>query len=182
MIAVAPLFAASISITTTSLPNGTVQTPYSATINTSNGCTPFKWAVSSGNLPSGVSMKPSKSTTSLSLTGTPSTAAGYSFTISATGCKGAVAKMAYNVTIQSTANHVVDIGWNASTSGSIAGYNLYRSPDGKTWSKINSSLIASTLYDDSSVSNGSTYYYAATAVDIYGSESTKSASITVAVP
>lgn len=177
-----PVFAASISITTMSLPNGTVQAPYSATINTSGGCKPIKWAVSSGSLPSGVSTKSSRSTTSLNLTGTPSKAATYSFTVSATSCKGQVAKKAYTVTVQSTANHVVDLSWSASTSSNISGYNLYRSPDGNTWSKINPSLIASTLYDDSSASNGSTYYYAATAVDISGNESAKSSSIKVVVP
>ena len=35
---------------------------------------------------------------------------------------------------------------------------------------------------DATVANGSTYYYAATAVDIYGHESSKSASIKVSVP
>ena len=142
----------------------------------------MKWEVSSGRLPSGISMKSSTSTTSLSLTGTPSTSATYSFTISVTGCKGGVSKKAYTVTMQSSANHVVDLSWKASSSSNITGYNLYRSPDGKTWSKINLSLIASTLYDDSSVSNGSTYYYAATAVDISGKESAKSSSVKVAVP
>ena len=81
--------------------------------------------------------------------------------------------MAYKVVIQATANHVVDLSWKASTSSDVAGYNLYRSPDGATWKKINASLIASILYADSSVANGSTYYYAATAVDIYGHESSK---------
>ena len=90
--------------------------------------------------------------------------------------------MAYTVTVQSGANHVVDLSWNASSSKNIAGYNVYRSPDSKTWSKINTSLVPSTLYDDSSVSNGSTYYYSATSVDISGNESAKSSSIKVSVP
>ena len=90
--------------------------------------------------------------------------------------------MAYKLVIQASANHVVDLRWNASTSSNVTGYNLYRSPDGTTWNKINASLIASTLYADSTVANGSTYYYAATAVDIYGQESSKTAPIRVAVP
>jgi fibronectin type 3 domain-containing protein len=90
--------------------------------------------------------------------------------------------MAYTVVIQASANHVVDLSWNASTSSNVTGYNLYRSPDGTTWNKINASLIASTLYADSTVANGSTYYYAATAVDIYGHESSKTAPVKVAIP
>jgi len=50
------------------------------------------------------------------------------------------------------------------------------------WKKANVSLIASTMYNDATVANGSTYYYAATAVDIYGHESSKSALIKVSVP
>jgi hypothetical protein len=182
LLVAAPAFASSISITTSSLPNGTVQTPYSATVKTSGGCTPVKWAVASGSLPAGVSMTPSTSTTSAALTGTPSKAATYSFTVSATGCGGHAATKAYTVTVQASANHVVDLSWSQSTSSNISGYNLYRSPDGNSWSKINASLVASTLYDDSSVSNGSTYYYAATAVDTSGHESAKSSSIKVVVP
>jgi fibronectin type 3 domain-containing protein len=86
------------------------------------------------------------------------------------------------VSIQATANHIVDLSWKASTSGDIAGYNVYRSPDGATWKKINASLIASTLYADSTVANGSTYYYAAAAVDIYGHQSSKTAAVKVVIP
>ena len=84
--------------------------------------------------------------------------------------------------IQATANHIVDLSWKASTSGDVAGYNVYRSPDAATWKKINASLIASTLYSDSTAANGSTYYYAATAVDISGHESKKTAAIKVSIP
>jgi fibronectin type 3 domain-containing protein len=76
----------------------------------------------------------------------------------------------------------VDLNWNASTSGGIAGYNVYRSPDRTSWKKMNVSLIASTLYSDSTVANGSTYYYAATAVDISGHESSKTAAVKVVIP
>lgn len=177
-----PGFAATVSITTTSLPNGTLESSYSATVNTKGGCTPFKWSISSGSLPAGVKMTPSKSTTSLTLSGTPSSATSSSFTVSVTACKGGNAKQAYTVTIQSSANHVVDLSWSPSTSTNVSGYNVYRSVDNATWSKINASLVPSTIYDDSTASNGSTYYYAATAVDISGNESAKSSSIKVSVP
>ena len=119
---------------------------------------------------------------SLSLTGTPTNAATYSFTVKVTGCHGASATSSYTVTIQPTANHVVDLSWQGSTSNGVAGYNVYRSPDGVTWQMLNVSLTASTLYNDSTVSNGSTYYYAVTAVDINNHESTKSASLMVSIP
>ena len=173
---------ANVGLTPTSLPNGTVETAYSEVIKAKNGCTPYKWAIASGALPAGVTATVSSTTTSLNLVGRPTTAATYSFAVEVTGCGGKTSQVSYKVTIQSTANHVVDLSWQASTSGDVAGYNVYRGPDGSTWKKINPSVIASTLYDDSTVANGSTYYYATTAVDVEGRESSKSAAVKAVVP
>jgi fibronectin type 3 domain-containing protein len=76
----------------------------------------------------------------------------------------------------------VDLSWKASTSSDVAGYNVYRSPNGTSWTKINVSTVASTLYSDSTVANGSTYYYSATSVDVSGHESSKTSPVKVAVP
>ena len=174
--------ASSVVIITTSLPNGTVKTAYSAVIKAKGGCTPYKWTIASGALPAGVIAKVSSNTTSLNLSGMPTRAGTYSFAERATGCSGHVSQVSYKVVIQATANHVVNLRWKASTSGDVVGYNVYRGPDRATWTKINTSTIASTLYDDSTVANGTTYYYAATAVDIYGHESSKTAAIKAVVP
>ena len=171
-----------LAIQTTTIPNGTVNTAYSASIRASGGCTPYNWAIASGSLPAGITAKASSTTTALNLSGTPTTAKSYPFSISVTGCGGYRTSDAYTVVIQSGANHVVDLSWNASTSTGVAGYNVYRSPDGVNWKKENASLLASTLYSDSTVSNGSTYYYAATAVNISGKESSKTASVKVTIP
>ena len=76
----------------------------------------------------------------------------------------------------------MDLNWKASTTSEVVGYNVYRGPDGATWKRINASLVASTLYSDSTVANSTTYYYAVTAVDISGHESSTSASSKVAIP
>jgi fibronectin type 3 domain-containing protein len=102
--------------------------------------------------------------------------------VQVTGCGGGTFKDSYKIAIQASTNHVVDLSWKASSSTDVAGYNMYRSADGSTWKKLNASLIASTLYGDSTVANGSTYYYAATAVDIYGHESNKTGAVKVSVP
>jgi large repetitive protein len=179
---VSPSFASTITISTTSVPNGTVQTAYSAMITASQGCTPYKWALASGALPVGVTAKASTSTTSFNLSGTPTKAGTYSFAVKATGCGGSVSQVAYKVVIQAGANHVVDLSWKASTTGTVVGYNVYRSPDAATWKKINASLLGSTLYSDSSVANSTTYYYSATAVDSSGHESSKTAAVKAVVP
>ena len=173
---------ANVSIKTTALPNATVGFAYSAVVQAIGGCTPYKWAIASGSLPAGVTLKVSNTTTSLSLTGKPTKANTYSFALKVTGCGGITSQVAYKVVVQAAANHVVDLSWKSSTSANIAGYNIYRSPDASAWKKLNVGLIASTLYSDSTVSNGSTYYYAATAVEINGAESSKTTPVKVAVP
>src|SRR5580658_7769381 len=85
--------ASAVGITTASLPNGTVKTAYSAVIEASGGCTPYKWAIASGALPAGVTAKESSATTSLHLAGTPTTAATYSFAVKVSGCGGSASQV-----------------------------------------------------------------------------------------
>jgi Putative Ig domain len=177
-----PCLASSVAITTTALPNGTVDPPFSAAVNASGGCTPYKWALVSGNLPSGSAKAVSSNTEALDLTGTPTAAGTYAFTVAVTGCGGHVSEVSYKVVVQATANHVVDLSWNASRSSNISGYNIYRSPDGSTWDKINISLLGSTIYTDDTVADGNTYDYAASAVNIEGIESSKSAVVRAVIP
>lgn len=174
--------ASSVAITTPRLPNGTVETTYSEFIQAKGGCTPYKWEIASGRLPAGVTAKVSSATTALHLAGKPTRAATYSFVVKATGCGGLVSKKSYKVVIQATAEHVVDLHWKASTSSDIAGYNVYRGPNGKIWTRINASLIGSTLYSDSTVANDTAYYYATTAVNLEGRESRKTAAVKAVIP
>jgi len=70
--------------------------------------------------------------------------------------------------------HTVALTWIASTTLTVTGYNVYRSSvSGTGYAKINSSLILAPLvsYTDTTVQNGTTYYYVATAEDASGSES-----------
>ena len=164
---------ANVKINTTSLPNGVLNHAYSTAVTAGGGCSPYKWKLTSGSLPTGVTMK-SSTTKSVTLSGSPTKAATYSFSISATGCGGKSASASYKIVVQNGANHIVNLSWNASTSNDVAGYNVYRGPDGKSWTKINVSLTASTQYTDSTVANGTTYFYATTAVDIQGNESARS--------
>ena len=173
---------ANVYITTMTLPNGTVGTSYVATISATNGCTPYRWAIT-GTLPAGIQYVSQNAGRSLIVSGTPTTASSYTFSATVTGCQGHQSQVSYTVVIQPVPFHVVNLSWNASTSQNIAGYNVYRGADGVNWQRINSGgLVASTLYSDSTASNGSTYYYAATAVNISGVESPKSTDLQVTVP
>jgi large repetitive protein len=173
---------AAIDITTTNVPNGTAKTYYSAVIAANGGCTPYRWAVVSGKLPPGVEEKASTTTTSLDLSGTPTIAASYPLTVSVKDCGGHVSEHSYKIVIKAATSYVVDLRWDASTSNDVAGYNVYRGPDGVRWEKINDSLIPSTYYNDSTVSDGSTYFYSATTVSVRGEESKKTSAIKVSIP
>jgi hypothetical protein len=80
------------------------------------------------------------------------------------------------------AAHSVTLSWNASTS-SVSGYNVYRSTSSTgTYTKLNSSLISTTSYKDATVASGKTYFYATTAVNSKGEESSYSNQAEVSVP
>jgi hypothetical protein len=79
------------------------------------------------------------------------------------------------------AQYYVDLSWTPSTS-SVVGYNVYRGPSAGNYTKINTSLDPNTSYTDNTVASGTTYYYAATAVNSAGQESTYSTPVKVNVP
>jgi hypothetical protein len=78
--------------------------------------------------------------------------------------------------------HSVVLTWNASTSA-VAGYNVYRGTvSGGPYTKINSALVTALTYTDSTVQNGTTYYYVTTAVDSGGTESVHSNEVSAPIP
>ena len=79
--------------------------------------------------------------------------------------------------------HSVDLSWNASTSKNVIGYNVYRgTTSGGPYTKINSVLDASTVYTDTSVDDGDTYYYVTTAVNSENEESVYSNEAQAIIP
>jgi fibronectin type 3 domain-containing protein len=80
--------------------------------------------------------------------------------------------------------HSVDIGWNASTSASLQGYNVYRSgTSGGPYAKISPLLSSTTLlYTDMTPLSGQKYFYVVTAVDVSGTESAASTEVAVTIP
>ena len=66
------------TITTTTLPNGTVGTAYNQTLR-ATGTTPITWSISAGTLPNGLSLN----TTTGAITGTPTVAGTFNFTVRA---------------------------------------------------------------------------------------------------
>jgi hypothetical protein len=77
----APAPVPALSITTTSLPNGQVNHPYTATLTATGGKAPLSWAISSGTLPAGLTLAASTG----AISGTPTaTAAMAAMTVTVT--------------------------------------------------------------------------------------------------
>ena len=69
-------------------------------------------------------------------------------------------------------NGNVSLDWGDNDESDLAGYNVYRSTTiGESYTKINTSLVTSSNYADSGLTNGSTYYYVVRAVDTSDNES-----------
>jgi hypothetical protein len=84
--------------------------------------------------------------------------------------------------VSGTANQSVSLNWDDNPASDIGGYNVYRSTtSGGPYVKANSSLINVSNYTDSGLTNGTTYYYVVTAVDIHSNESDDSTQVS-AVP
>jgi hypothetical protein len=73
--------ASTLTINTTSLPNGTVNSAYSYTLSASGGTTPYTWSIISGALPAGLSLN---SSTGI-ISGTPTTVQTANFTVQVSG-------------------------------------------------------------------------------------------------
>jgi Abnormal spindle-like microcephaly-assoc'd, ASPM-SPD-2-Hydin len=95
---------------------------------------------------------------------------------------GSPASIALSGTGVPPVSHSVALSWIASTS-TVSGYNVYRSnSNGSGYAKLNSSLVPALTYQDSSVDNGTTYYYVVTAVDSSGDESAYSNQASAVIP
>ena len=120
--------ASTVTITTTSLPNGTVQTAYSATLQATGGTSPYTWSVTSGSLPAGLNLASASGT----ISGTPTTAGTSSFTIQVADSAGNKASAGLTITINSGTGgtmpqfgHVfIVIGENSSYSSTYNSSNM----------------------------------------------------------
>jgi hypothetical protein len=79
--------------------------------------------------------------------------------------------------------HTVSVTWNASTTSSLAGYNVYRGTvSGGPYSRITSTPTAALQFTDNAVTAGQTYFYVVTALSGNGVESVTSNEMKVMVP
>jgi hypothetical protein len=91
--------AAGLTITTAPvLPNGAVSAAYSAALNAVGGDVPYAWSVTQGALPAGLTLDPASG----SITGSPSAAGGFTFTVQVTDSSSATATKTFNLEISAS--------------------------------------------------------------------------------
>jgi len=88
-----------VSITTSSLPNGTVGASYSQPLAASGGTSPYTWSMASGSqpLPGGLTL-----TSAGTITGTPNTAGVFSFTVRVVDSASGSAQKSLSITVVSS--------------------------------------------------------------------------------
>lgn len=89
------IFQPALDILDTTLPDGVTNKPYSKTLTPAGGTGSITWAVTSGSLPNGITLNASTGV----LSGSPTLAGTYSFTITATDSLGSTDSQAFTLTV-----------------------------------------------------------------------------------
>lgn len=144
-------------------------------------------AVSGGGFSTTGTMPPSTltagQTATLSIAFSPTSVSNFTGTVSvesnATNSPATVSLTGTGV----QATHWATLNWVASNSPQITGYNAYRATQsGGSYTKVNTSLITATTYNDYGVQSGQTYYYVVTAVNSSNLESVYSTQASTTIP
>ncbi len=160
--------AAPLQVTTTSLPSGTQKVAYSATLAASGGKPSYTWSVASGTLPAGLSLSTG------AITGTPTTAGTWSFTLRVTdsASPAATTTQGLSITISAAATAItiwpstalpgtadsgpdsaVELGvkFRSDVAGTITGIRFYKGSGntgthvGNLWSSSGTKLASVTF-------------------------------------
>ena len=182
-----------LSLSTTSLSFGSVNTGASSTqtvsvTNTGNANVQISQITVSGSgytlsgASTPITLIPSQKLT-FSVIFNPTVAGTLSGSVTITSnATGSPATITLSGTGVTGVSHTVSLSWTASTSV-VSGYNVYRSTtSGTGYTKLNGGLVAAVSYTDSTVANGTTYFYVTTAVDASGNESTDSNEAVAVIP
>jgi len=104
-----------LQITSSQLPGGTVSSAYSATLSASGGTSPYSWSVSSGTLPTGLSLSSSGA-----LSGTPTVAGSFPFTVAVKDAASASASASLSINVVTAAPPTVSIS-NPASGATLSG-------------------------------------------------------------
>jgi len=140
-----------LQITTSSLPGGQMQTSYTTSLQATGGTAPYTWSVISGQLPNGVSLSPANGT----MTGTPTLAGTFTFSIQVKDNSGVAASAAFSIDITAAPLAISTTSLPAGTDGQ--GYSAQLNATGGTapytWSVASGGLpVGLTLSSSGAIS------------------------------
>jgi hypothetical protein len=126
-----------LTITTTSLPNGTVGAAYSQTLAASGGTGGYSWSTTAGSLPAGLTLAAGGS-----ISGTPTTAATASFTVQVKDSSNATATQPLSITIAPSQLTITTTSLPSGTVGAAYAQTLSATggSTSRTWSLTGGSL------------------------------------------
>lgn len=171
------------TITTSSLPNATMNIGYNQTLAENGGTAPLSWTLVIGSLPSGLSLSSGGV-----ISGTPGSAGMASFTVQVTDNNGASASQSYNlivnpfpmITTGSLPGATLNTGYNQTLAGSGGTAPL-------TWTLVNGSLPAGLSLSGGGVLSGTptttgTATFTVQVTDANGASTTQSYTIIITPP
>src|SRR3989442_554505 len=172
-----------LSITTTSLPSGTVGVAYSTTLSATGGTPPYTWSLTTGSLPPGLALS-----TSGTVSGMPTAVGSYTFTIQAADSVGQKASQAFTVSIvlalsittTSLPNGAVGVAYSTTLSAT-GGTPPY------TWSPTAGSLPPGLALSTSGTISGmptavGSYTFTIQAADSVGQKPSQAFTVSIASP
>ena len=174
-----------VAIVTPSLPGGTQDTAYSTSITKTGGTSPFTWSIVVGSLPAGLSLTAATG----AISGTPSAAGTFDFTVSVVDAVGSTDSRALSIGIAAPPNITT-----TSLPGGISGvtYSVALSGTGGTapldWAITVGALPAGLSLDGATgtivgaPSTTGTFGFTVRVTDAAGATDTQAFSITVALP
>ncbi|MCU1237537.1 MAG: Ig family protein, partial [Candidatus Solibacter sp.] len=173
--------APALSITTTSLPPGTVGTPYSQTLAAAGGLPPFTWTITSGSLPPGLTLLPAGT-----ISGTPSITGSFGFAVQAADTATTKTTQALTIQIQPSPIQITTAALPASTVGATYTQSLIATGGSPpfTWSLNSGALPPGLTLDPGGAIRGTartpgSYTFSLQVVDSQGTNATVSYAVTV---
>jgi len=150
-----------LQITTAQLPGGAVAGTYSATLSATGGSTPYTWSLLSGALPNGLTLNASGS-----LSGTPSLAGSFPFTVQVKDAAGLSASANFSINVASpvptiaitapasgaTVSGTISVSGTASDSVSISSVQV--AVDGGSYSSASGTNNWTFSLNTAALSNG----------------------------